>query len=268
MKKEDLMEFLPLQGYSYEKDSEYNRDVYINSNVVVDGARSKMEILADYYSIKVIWWYTPNNKVSTSIPTQKADEGLLQLVIKGLIDNNKPKQQTYTAYTDGSADNKNPQRPGGAAYIILDNNGNVYKKNSKGFMGTSNNRMELIAIISVVNAIPYNSSVTIYTDSQYCIKAVNIPHPIKNADQLTTYHRIVNNKHLKVEFKWIKGHNGNKYNEECDKMARGEYSKMASANKPKAKQSAKGLPKAVLEERFYSCVTTKNRRKPVRHSKK
>lgn len=268
MKTEDLMKFLSSQGYSYERDTEYNRDVYTNPDVVVDGARSKMEIFADYYTIKVIWWYTPHNKVSASIPTQKADEGLIQLMIKGLIDNNKPKPQTYTAYTDGSADNKNPQRPGGAAYIILDNDGNVYRKNSKGFMGTSNNRMELLAIISVVNSLPCNSSVTIYTDSQYCMRAIGIKYPEKNADQLALYHRIVNDKKLKVVFKWVKGHNGNKYNEECDKMARSEYSKMATNNKPKTKKPNKGLPKAVLEERYYSCVTTKNRRRPVKHSKK
>lgn len=178
--------------------------------------------------------------------------------------------QNFTAYTDGSADNKNPQRPGGAAYIILNNDGSFYRKNSKGFLNTTNNRMELLAIISVVNAIPCNSSVTIYTDSQYCIKAVRIKSPEKNADQLSTYHKIVSTKQLNVSFKWVKGHNGNKYNEECDKMARGEYSKMLITKKKKSSKSKKpieGLPKAELEERYYSCVTTKNRRKPIKQRK-
>lgn len=177
------------------------------------------------------------------------------------------RKQEFIAYTDGSCDNCNPSRPGGAAYIIMDTEGNLFKKKSKGFQNTTNNRMEMLAIISVVNSLPNNAFVTIYTDSEYCIKALLSKQPKANLDLINKYYSLRQQKYVTVFLHHVKGHNGNKYNEECDRMARGEYSKMASANKPKAKQSTKGLPKAVLEERFYSCVTTKNRRKPVKRSK-
>lgn len=172
----------------------------------------------------------------------------------------------YTAYTDGSCDNLNPKRPGGSAYIIFNNDGQEVKRMSKGFMGTTNNRMELLAIISVVNSIPQNSSVIIYTDSEYCMKAVRIQLPKKNADQLAIYHRIVNEKQLQVSFIHVKGHSGNEYNELCDKMARGEYNKMKKSSKAKSKrkQKTKPLNNNELEERYYSCITTKNRRKKVK----
>lgn len=136
------------------------------------------------------------------------------------------KHKSYTAWSDGSADNKNPLRPGGAAYIIFDSNGNEIKRASKGFIGTSNNRMELLAIISIVNSLPEHSWVTIHTDSQYCIKALHGKNPQANLDQINHYKKIVFDKHLIVSFQWIRGHNGDKYNEECDRMARGEYTKM------------------------------------------
>lgn len=131
----------------------------------------------------------------------------------------------YIAYTDGSCDNKSPKRPGGAAYIIFNDDMTLYKKSSKGFLNTTNNRMELLAIISVVNALPKNSSVTIHTDSQYCILACKSKRPKKNIDLVNLYHRL-EGKLEEIKFNWVKGHTGNIYNEECDRMANGEYQKL------------------------------------------
>lgn len=131
----------------------------------------------------------------------------------------------FIAYTDGSCDNLNPKRPGGAAYIIFNEDKSLYKKASKGFLNTTNNRMELLAIISVVNSIPKNSSVTIYTDSQYCILACKSKKPKKNKDLVDLFHRL-EGKLSSIEFVWVRGHAGNVYNEECDRMANGEYRKM------------------------------------------
>lgn len=178
------------------------------------------------------------------------------------------RKQEFIAYSDGSCDNNNPSRPGGAAYIIMDTEGNIIKRKSKGFKNTTSNRMELLAILSIVNSLPNNSFVTINTDSEYCLKALLSKQPKANLDLINKYYSLRQQKYITVFLHWVKGHDGNKYNEECDKMARAEYSKMATNNKPKAKKPNKGLPKAVLEERYYSCVTTKNRRRPVKHSKK
>ena len=157
-------------------------------------------------------------------------------------------EQQFIAYTDGSGDNLNPHRPGGSAYIILDSDGNVVKKKSKGFMGVTNNKMELLAIVSVVNSLPSNTTVTIHTDSQYCILAINSKRPQKNLNLLAMFHRIVAEKHLKVSFNWVRGHSGNKYNEECDRMANEEYKKKLQE----------------CECIYGSCITTKYRRKRIK----
>lgn len=155
------------------------------------------------------------------------------------------KHKFYTAYCDGSADNNNPLRPGGAAYIIFDSNGKEIKRASKGFTDTTSNRMEMLAIISIVNYLPAHSWVTIHTDSQYCIKALLAKNPQANLDQINHYKKIVFDKHLIVSFQWIRGHNGDKYNEECDRMARHEYSKMLNE----------------AEELYSGQITTKNKRR-------
>lgn len=131
----------------------------------------------------------------------------------------------FIAYTDGSCDNLDPKRPGGAAYIIFNEDMTLFRKASKGFCGTTNNRMELLAIISVVNALPKGSEVTIYTDSQYCITTLKAKKPKMNLDLVGKYHQIAG-KLAKVTFEWVRGHNGNMWNEECDRMANGEYQKM------------------------------------------
>lgn len=74
----------------------------------------------------------------------------------------------YEAYTDGSCDNISPYGEGGSAYIIL-KDGVIIKESKKGFVGTTNNRMEMLAIISAVKSVPKGATLTVYTDSQYCI---------------------------------------------------------------------------------------------------
>lgn len=59
----------------------------------------------------------------------------------------------YEAYTDGSCDNISPYGEGGSAYIIL-KDGVIIKESKKGFVGTTNNRMEMLAIISAVKSVP------------------------------------------------------------------------------------------------------------------
>ena len=186
-------------------------------------------------------------------------------------------KQQFIAWTDGSCDNINPQRPGGSAYIIFDSNGQEVKRASKGFKGTSNNRMEILAIMSVVNSLPKNSSVKIHSDSQYSINVLSrIWRASENLDQITRYWDICRDKNLNVEFQWVRGHDGNVWNELCDKMARSEYAKMRNEAKPKEtpkpkktkpetkKQKAKDTWTNELEEQYYNQVTTKGRRKKTK----
>ena len=145
---------------------------------------------------------------------------------------------SYSAFTDGSSDNKNPLRPGGSAYIIFDSQGNEVKRASKGFKNTSNNRMEILAIISVVNSLPYGSSVMIHSDSQYAINVLSGRWQASmNLDQVALYRRLVAERNIKVTFEWVRGHNGDVYNELCDQMARGEYQKMLGKGEKVKKKS-------------------------------
>ena len=126
----------------------------------------------------------------------------------------------YTAWSDGSCDNLNPKRPGGSAYIIFDSTDKEIKRASKGFMGTSNNRMEILAIMSIVNSLPPNSSVTIQSDSQYSINVLSGRwRASENLDQISRYRSICAANNIKVDFVWVKGHNGHPQNERCDSLA-------------------------------------------------
>ncbi len=128
----------------------------------------------------------------------------------------------YTAYTDGSCDNLSKERAGGSAYIIL-KDGEILKMKNHGQLNTSNNRMELLAIISAVNACPDGAYVDIYTDSQYCILVLSKSYkPKKNPDLYELFKKCA--AHVAgVRFHWVKGHNGNKYNELADELAYGAY---------------------------------------------
>ena len=145
---------------------------------------------------------------------------------------------SYQAWSDGSSDNKNPLRPGGSAYIIFDSQGNEVKRMSKGFMGVTNNKMELLAIVSVVNSLPPNSSVTIHSDSQYSINVLSGRwRASENLKIINLYRRLVAERNIKVTFEWVRGHNGDVYNELCDQMARGEYQKMLHKEEKVKKKS-------------------------------
>ncbi len=131
-------------------------------------------------------------------------------------------------FTDGAC-RGNPG-PGGYAAILK------YKDKTKEIHGcephTTNNRMELKAIINALKELKEPSYVILFTDSNYVIKGITqwIYNWIKN-DWHTSNKKKVANKDLwnclfdltkthKIEWKWIKGHNKNPENEKCDKLAK------------------------------------------------
>lgn len=129
-----------------------------------------------------------------------------------------------TIYTDGASQG-NPG-PGGYGVILK------YKQHKKemaeGFRKTTNNRMELLAVIKGLEALTKdNLEVTVYTDSQYVAKAFNEGwinnwikkgfKKVKNPD-LWQHLLPLYRKH-NVKFKWVKGHAGHPENERCDQMA-------------------------------------------------
>ncbi len=132
--------------------------------------------------------------------------------------------QPINLYTDGSSRGN----PGPGGYGIVLTCGPHRKELSGGFSCTTNNRMELLAVIVGLEAIKRpNAQVNIYSDSSYVVKAINEGwlknwvvkglHKQKNADLWERYLRIAQKHQLR--FFWIKGHAGHPENERCDQLA-------------------------------------------------
>ena len=127
-------------------------------------------------------------------------------------------------YTDGAAKGN----PGKGGYgIVLEYLGQI-KEISQGFRLTTNNRMELLAVIVGLEAINKKGhEVIIYSDSKYVVDAVNKNWVFsweknnykkkKNPDLWRRFLKIY--KVHKVSLKWIKGHSGHVQNERCDRLA-------------------------------------------------
>jgi ribonuclease HI len=136
------------------------------------------------------------------------------------------KSKTVYLYTDGSS----LGNPGPGGYgIILEWAGMSYVKEfSQGFVRTTNNRMELLAVIvglEKLKKIPLE--IVVYSDSKYVVDAVEKKwlfgwekKNFKNKKNVDLWKRflIVYRKH-KIHFQWIKGHNMHPQNERCDQLA-------------------------------------------------
>ena len=139
-------------------------------------------------------------------------------------------------YTDGSS-RGNPG-PGGYGIVMLDVDTTYKKEFSKGFKKTTNNRMELLAVIVALEKLKkHNQKVNIYTDSKYVSDSVEKKwvfnwesKGFKNKKNPDLWIRFLSvyKKH-KVSFFWVKGHNNNLLNERCDYLAV-EASKQPSLN--------------------------------------
>ena len=127
----------------------------------------------------------------------------------------------YTCYTDGAYSSVRDQ--GGIGILFL-KDGKEVLRYSNMYKGTSNNQMELGAIIIALRMIKGKiDSLTIYTDSQYCIGCATLgwkrkKNKIMWAEFDKQYKRV---KQLcpNIQFVHVKGHNGEKYNEIVDKLA-------------------------------------------------
>lgn len=133
-------------------------------------------------------------------------------------------QGEITIYTDGAASG-NPG-PGGYGVVLISGKHRLEK--SEGFKLTTNNRMELLAVIKGLEALKITGSrVVIYTDSKYVADSVEKGWVFqweakgfkkkKNPDLWISFLKIYR-KH-KVKFVWIKGHSNNTENEVCDRLA-------------------------------------------------
>ncbi len=129
-------------------------------------------------------------------------------------------------YTDGSSIG-NPG-PGGYGLIMEWVGNNLIKEFSKGFIKTTNNRMELLAVIIGLELLKKDGfDVVVFSDSKYVVDAVKKKwlfgwekNNFKKKKNIDLWKRflIVYKKH-NVKFEWIKGHNNHPQNERCDYLA-------------------------------------------------
>ena len=131
-------------------------------------------------------------------------------------------------YTDGACSG-NPG-PGGYGVVMLF--GDHRKELSAGFRRTTNNRMELLGAIEGLRALKDRCSVKLHTDSQYVVNAIEKGWAAKwkaNGWMRNKKDKAINPdlweqlltlcKQHKVEFIWVRGHNGDRENERCDVLA-------------------------------------------------
>ncbi|MBB5439302.1 ribonuclease HI [Pedobacter sp. AK017] len=127
-------------------------------------------------------------------------------------------------YTDGAASGN----PGPGGYGVILRSGNHYKELSAGFRLTTNNRMELMAVIVGLNALKTpGQEVTVFSDSKYVIDSVEkkwvfgwVKTGFKGKKNKDLWMQFLNCYKLHhVKFVWIKGHNNHPENERCDQLA-------------------------------------------------
>lgn len=132
-----------------------------------------------------------------------------------------------TIYTDGACSG-NPGPGGWGAVLIY---GEHEKDLSGGELDTTNNRMEMLAVIEALRSLKSECDVSIYTDSTYVMKGITewiagwkargwknaAKKPVKNKDLWLELEAEV--ARHKVEWNWVKGHSGDEYNERADALA-------------------------------------------------
>ena len=134
-----------------------------------------------------------------------------------------PKPPIYL-YTDGAASGN----PGPGGYGVVLRCGSYEKEFSEGFALTTNNRMELLAVITGLEAIRWSGAqVEVYSDSSYVVKAITEGwlenwcrtgfKKKKNVDLWLRFLEVY--RRHRVQFHWIKGHAGHPENERCDALA-------------------------------------------------
>lgn len=138
-----------------------------------------------------------------------------------------------TIYTDGAA-RGNPEGPGGYGAVLqfVDAAGSLHEKElSGGYVKTTNNRMELMAVIAGLEALNRPCQVTVISDSRYVTDAFNkkwidswlkknwrgASGPVKNVDLWKRL--LAAAEPHSLQFIWVKGHDGHPENERCDRLA-------------------------------------------------
>jgi len=134
-----------------------------------------------------------------------------------------------TIYTDGAC--KGNPGPGGWGVLLL--SGSTEKELFGGELGTTNNRMELTAVIEALTALKRPCHVTLYLDSEYVRKGITewihgwkargwktaAKQPVKNVELWQRLDAVVSASGHQIDWRWVKGHAGDPGNERADALA-------------------------------------------------
>ncbi len=121
-------------------------------------------------------------------------------------------------YTDGSC-RANPGGPGGWAAIVVENG--VTRELVGGHPSTTNNRMEMLAVLNGLEAVPDSASVTVFSDSEYVINTMT--RNWKRRKNLDIWEKLdAEAGRRRVSWEWVRGHSGHPFNEWADRLARAE----------------------------------------------
>ena len=132
-------------------------------------------------------------------------------------------------YTDGAG--KGNPGPGGWGVVLR--SGAQQKELSGGELNTTNNRMEMMAVIQALQALKRPCAVTLYLDSEYVRKGITewlagwkargwktaAKQPVKNVDLWQQLDQLVASGGHRIEWRWVKGHAGDPGNERADALA-------------------------------------------------
>lgn len=144
--------------------------------------------------------------------------------------------QRVEIYTDGACSGN----PGAGGWGVLMRWKDIEKELSGAEKGTTNNRMEMTAVIEALQALKRPCNITLYTDSKYVMNGINewLPNwkknnwrtsnkktQVKNVDLWQKLDELIS-KH-EIRWVWVKGHNGNEDNERVDELARNAIKNLA-----------------------------------------
>ncbi|MFN7445245.1 MAG: ribonuclease HI [Curvibacter sp.] len=137
--------------------------------------------------------------------------------------------KTVVIYTDGACKGN----PGPGGWGVLLRSGDVEKELCGGERETTNNRMELLAVIQALEALKRPCHVILHADSQYVLKGITewlagwkakgwktaSRQPVKNVDLWQRLDALVAGAGHRIEWRWVKGHDGDPGNERADALA-------------------------------------------------
>lgn len=156
--------------------------------------------------------------------------------VKDENDQNLNKFQEFKVYTDGACLG-NPG-PGGYAAVILNSDSQKLKTVSGAEKDSTNNRMELKAVIEALKIIPKNTKIELYSDSSYVLKGLSswVEGWKKNGWKTASRNAVANqdlwqeldqlSSDFELSYQKVKGHSGDQFNEEVDTLAKKEAEKI------------------------------------------